>query len=224
MIVGARGGHGREQQVLMQPMPAEDSTDELSSVREPRTAQAVGRSQARANHERLRAAFDLYFDYVWRLVRRLGVPEASADDATQQVFLTLSAKLEVVLPGKERAFLTGTAFRVASNQRRGERRNPERPWEQHLASAVDPSPSPEQLIDASRQRAWLDHVLDQLPLELRAVLVLFELEDLSAPEIAKLLELPVGTVASRLRRARQQFFELAEALREELAERDEVIA
>lgn len=206
----------------MQPMPNEDTTNESGrQAAEDSASAAVPCDPASANNTRLRAAFDQHFDYVWRLLRRLGVHEASVDDAAQLVFLTLSAKLAQVVLGKERAFLTGTAFRVASNQRRGERRSYERADEQPIARAVDPAPSPEELIDASRERAWLDRTLDRLPLDLRAVLVLFELEDLTAPEIAKLLDLPVGTVASRLRRARQLFLEAAEELRRALAERDE---
>jgi len=206
----------------MQPMPTEDTTAESDRQAAFSTAPSEPPSVARAEPERLRAAFHQHFDYVWRLLRRLGVREASVDDAAQQVFLTLSAKLSQVTPGKERAFLTGTAFRVASNQRRGERRSAECIAEEPIARAVDPTPSPEELLDASRQRMWLDRTLDRLPIELRAVLVLFELEDLTAPEIAQLLELPVGTVASRLRRARQLFLEAAEELRATLEAKDKV--
>ena len=205
----------------MQPMSSEDTPGEASTAALS-APDGPPRASGNASHRRLRAAFDEHFDYVWRLLRRLGVREASVDDTAQQVFLTFSAKLAQVTPGKERAFLTGTAFRVASNQRRGERRSHERADAEPIAQAVDPAPSPEELLDASRQRVWLDRTLDQLPLDLRAVLVLFELEDLTAPEIAKLLDLPVGTVASRLRRARQLFLEAAEKLRAALAEKGEV--
>lgn len=206
----------------MQPMPTEETTGESDTPAV--LDKASGESKANASNGRLRAAFERHFDYVWRLLRRLGVHESSADDAAQQVFLTLSSKLSQVTPGKERAFLTGTAFRVASNQRRGERRSHEHADEEPIARAVDPTPSPEELLDASRRRAWLDRTLDRLPLDLRAVLVLFELEDLTTPEIAVLLDLPVGTVASRLRRARQLFLEAAEELRAALAEKGEVTA
>lgn len=207
----------------MQPMPTEDTTGESDTPASLGRSSAMIRSEANPNHGRLRAVFDQHFDYVWRLLRRLGVHEASIDDAAQQVFLTLSGKLSQVVHGKERAFLTGTAFRVASNQRRGERRCHEHADEEPIARAIDPAPSPEELVEASRQRLWLDRTLDRLPLDLRAVLVLFELEDLTAPEIATLLDLPVGTVASRLRRARQLFLQAAEELRRALADEGEVI-
>ena len=206
----------------MQPMPTEDTTGESDRQAAFSAAPSEPPPVAQNDPQRLRAAFGQHFDYVWRLLRRLGVREASVDDAAQQVFLTLSAKLSQVAHGKERAFLTGTAFRVASNQRRGERRSSELLAEEPIARAVDPTPTPEELLDASRQRVWLDQTLDRLPIELRAVLVLFELEDLTAPEIAQLLELPVGTVASRLRRARQLFQEAAEELRATLEAKDKV--
>jgi len=56
-------------------------------------------------------------------------------------------------------------------------------------------------------------VLDELPLEERAVFVLFELEELSVPEIAELCALKVGTAASRLRRAREAFRAATQRLR-----------
>jgi len=204
----------------MQPMTTEETTGESDA--QISAAYVAGRSKVDSSHRRLRAAFDQHFDYVWRLLRRLGVHEASVDDAAQQVFLTFSDKLSQVLPGKERAFLTGTAYRVASNQRRGERRSHEHADDEPIARAIDPAPTPEELLDASRKRVWLDRILDGLPLDLRAVLVLFELEDLTTPEIATLLDLPVGTVASRLRRARQLFTEAAEELKASLAAKGEV--
>jgi len=200
----------------------EDTSGEFASPAALSHAPDETRSPATTDDRRLRAAFEAHFDYVWRLLRRLGVHEAAVDDAAQQVFVTFSAKLSQVVHGKERAFLTGTAFRVASNQRRRERRSHERADEDPIARAVDPSPSPEELLEAARRREWLDRTLDQLPLDLRAVLVLCELEDLTASEIAALLDIPEGTVKSRLRRARQLFLEAAEELRAALADESEV--
>ena len=61
------------------------------------------------------------------------------------------------------------------------------------------------LLEQKRHRELLDRILDTLTQDLRTAFVLFELEDLSVPEIAEVLEIPTGTVASRLRRAREQF-------------------
>ena len=69
-------------------------------------------------------------------------------------------------------------------------------------------------LESARRRLseLLDVVLEQMPIDLRTVFVLFELEGLSAPEIAAALSIPLGTVASRLRRARQTFAQAAARL------------
>jgi RNA polymerase sigma-70 factor (ECF subfamily) len=69
----------------------------------------------------------------------------------------------------------------------------------------DRAPSPEDAVDLRRARVWLDAILDDMSLDLRAVFVLFELDQVTMAEISVLLDVPTGTVASRLRRARQLF-------------------
>jgi RNA polymerase sigma-70 factor (ECF subfamily) len=71
--------------------------------------------------------------------------------------------------------------------------------------AADPAPGAEELVDRARARAELEAILDRMPLDLRAVFVLFELEQMTMAEIAATLDLPPGTVASRLRRGRESF-------------------
>jgi RNA polymerase sigma-70 factor (ECF subfamily) len=153
---------------------------------------------------RLQAAFSENYDFLWRLLRRFGVPAADADDAAQQVFMTFVRKMDRVEPGKERSFLYGTALKVAANWRRASKRR-------QVVAAPEPSLSacaPDELAESARARALLDEILDQLPDELRRVLVLAEIEQYQVDEIADLERLPVGTAASRLRRARKQFREL----------------
>jgi RNA polymerase sigma-70 factor, ECF subfamily len=158
---------------------------------------------------RLRVLVDRYFDTVWCALRRLGVPPADLDDCAQQVFVIASRKLAAIEQGRERGFLLGTAVRVASHARRAERRRREVSDGLELVQAVDGAAGPDECVDQKRLRAWLDEVLSAMPDELRAVFVLFELEELSSQEIARHLELPLGTVASRLRRAREVFSQLA---------------
>ncbi len=152
---------------------------------------------------RLRAMVETYFDFIWRALRRLGVPEASIDDAVQQVWIVASRKLDAIAPDQERAFLFGTALRVAADVRRAQSRRPEAPHDE--VDAHDPAPRPDEALDDRRARAILDQVLAQMPEELRAVFVLFELEELGTAQIAQMLQIPVGTAASRLRRAREEF-------------------
>jgi RNA polymerase sigma-70 factor (ECF subfamily) len=88
--------------------------------------------------------------------------------------------------------------------------------ESFLATRRDPAPGADVALDDERARRLLDDVLDRLPMDLRAVFVLAELEELTMATIAELLELPPGTVASRLRRARERFAEEAARVRAQL--------
>jgi RNA polymerase sigma-70 factor (ECF subfamily) len=141
--------------------------------------------------------------FAWRMVRRLGVMESSVDDAVQQVFMVVTSKLGGVEIGKERSFLVSTIIRVAANARRAQARVLEQPWNDEPPEIASDAPTPEESLSQAQRRALLDEVLAPLPLEMRTVFVLAELEGMSAPEIASLIETPVGTVTSRLRRARE---------------------
>jgi len=161
---------------------------------------------------RLTALVDAQYDFVWRSVRRLGVRDGDADDAAQHVFLVAARKLDAIREGCERSFLYQTALRVASDYRRSNKRR----FEARLTDlpetieTADPALTTDELLDLRRARAFLDSILDQMPIDLRAVFVLHELEQTTMADIASLLSLPSGTVASRLRRARLQFGEILE--------------
>jgi RNA polymerase sigma-70 factor (ECF subfamily) len=145
----------------------------------------------------------LHFDAVWRMVRRLGVPEADADDAAQQVFLALDKRLADVTVERERAFLMSVAVRIAANARRHLRRSRE---ESGLddESASDEL-SPEGALERRQLLGELDQALTLLADDQRSVFVLYEIEGFSLPEIAQSLGIPLGTATSRLRRARELF-------------------
>ncbi len=170
-------------------------------------------ASSRADEARLRRLVGEHFDVLWRFLRRLGIPQADVDDAAQEVVVILARKLDQVQPGSERAFVLSTAFRVAAGFRRRVRRRREVD-DAEMAELVSADPDPEARAEQLRLRALLTRVLEELPLELRAVFVLYELEELTMIEIARTLELPAGTVASRLRRAREVFeLRAAEAMR-----------
>jgi RNA polymerase sigma-70 factor (ECF subfamily) len=153
------------------------------------------------------------YRFVWRLLRRLGVPTDAADDATQQVFLVVAERLEDIRESSERSFAFGTALRVA---RSAHRRQGRETGGDDSDLRESPLPDPEELSDQKRARDLLDRVLDALPADLRAVFVLCELEGLKSPEIAELMAVPLGTVASRLRRAREKFREPVDASQQKL--------
>jgi RNA polymerase sigma-70 factor (ECF subfamily) len=169
----------------------------------------------------LRALFELHYASVWRLLRRFGVPRAELDDAAQEVFWVAARRLADIEPNREHAFLYGVALRVASNILRRQRSAPETLDVEALANAVELAPSPEQALDQRRARRLLDGLLARLPLELRTVFVLFELEGLAVRDIAELEQIPLGTASSRLRRAREEFSEASKRLRAVLRTRGE---
>jgi RNA polymerase sigma-70 factor (ECF subfamily) len=188
----------------MQPAP---SSAELPASVPASEGQPLAKTEAEL--ARLRLLFDQHFAFTWRYLRRIGLSASDADDAGQKVFLVLARRLGDVERGRERAFLCATALRVVSEHRRALARRPEvtgAPLERDdLATPPSSRSGPEALLDRRRARVLLDEVLDAMPIELRSVFVLFELEEASTAEIAALLELPEGTVASRLRRAREWF-------------------
>jgi RNA polymerase sigma-70 factor, ECF subfamily len=156
--------------------------------------------------QRLAAMFDRYFHFVWRSLRRLGVADHAVDDATQEVFVVASRRLESIEMGKEKAFLFGTAMRVAADFRRASgRRAGLLVVTDPVPDAAGPDPALDELLDRKRARQMLDAIVADLADDTRPVFVLYELEGMTMAEIAACLGLPPGTVASRLRRAREEF-------------------
>lgn len=153
----------------------------------------------------VQALADAHFAEVWRLLRRLGLPEADADDAAQQVFAVACRRVSTIEPGRGRAFLYGCALRMAAKWRESQQQRVQPTTTGELDDVDDEVPSLEELVERRKARVLLDGILDRMPSDLRVVFVLFEFEELDSHEIAALLEIPRGTVASRLRRAREDF-------------------
>jgi RNA polymerase sigma-70 factor (ECF subfamily) len=189
----------------------------IESGRLPYTAPASSEEEVSAPRDasshRFRALAEANIDFIWRSLRRLGVPEPAVDDAVQQVFCIAHRRLEDIREGRECAFLFGTALHVAADIRRRLARAREHADEKALDAAVDGAPTPDQIIHEKQARALLDEVLEAMDEELRIVFVLFEIEAMTQPEIASLISIPVGTVASRLRRSREQFHAIAKRVR-----------
>lgn len=169
--------------------------------------------ERRGRDEVLRHLVSEHFDFVWRWLRRMGVPEADADDGAQRVFLVASERLGDIRPGAERAFLRGVAMRVASHARRSLRRRNEELEEDFGHLPWEAGPSVEEALATRDALRLLDALLEGMDLELREVFVLTEIEEMTAPAVAAMLDLPEGTVKSRLRRAREDFERRAERVR-----------
>jgi RNA polymerase sigma-70 factor, ECF subfamily len=168
--------------------------------------------------ERLRSIVTEHYAPLWRFLRRLGVPASDAEDAAQKCLCVVAQRIADIAPGKEKPFLFGVALHVAKATRREQRRTSGD--DAGLAELPAMGPDAAEQLDASRARVVLDVLLESMPLDLRTVFVLYELEELTMAEIARTLELPAGTVASRLRRARDAFEELSRRLRREIARKE----
>jgi len=163
--------------------------------------------------------YEAHVRFVWRTLRRLGVPDKDCDDATQDVFLVVHRKLHEFRP---EAPLKHWLFRITSRIARDHRRSGRRknPREHGLVPVVnediaDPQQqSPADSAERSAAAELIRTLLQELDEAKREVFILSELEQLSAPEIAQTLEMPLNTVYSRLRRARLEFEEALSRHRE----------
>jgi RNA polymerase sigma-70 factor (ECF subfamily) len=154
--------------------------------------------------------YESCFAFAWRTARRLGTPEANLDDVVQEIFVVAYRKLnEFEGRSSIKTWIYGIVFNVVRAHRR-------ELGAKHPHALADESPSdPELLSDgtdgpderaAQREAArFLTDFLESLDEDRRDVFVLAELEQLSAPEIAAVVNAPLNTVYSRLRLARGEF-------------------
>lgn len=152
---------------------------------------------------------------ICRTARRLGVPAREVDDVVQDVMVVVVRRLDDIERGRERAFLVSTTARVAANRRRQRQRRPEESSD-GIERAGDAAPGAgssqgERRVDTARQLALLDRALDAMTEPQRVAFVLFELEELTAREIAGQLGVTEGTIVSRVRRAREVLWQVFES-------------
>jgi RNA polymerase sigma-70 factor (ECF subfamily) len=159
-----------------------------------------------------RALYEAHFKLVWGSLRRFGVPEADAMDLTQKVFFTVYTKLDE-FEGRSllTTWLVSICQRVASDYRRSavvRREIATEAGELEARPALESNSelcAPNANLTRRDNLALAEAILNKLPEDQRSVFVLYELEELSGPEIAEVLKLSVGTVRSRLRLAREIF-------------------
>jgi len=144
--------------------------------------------------------------FVWRSLRRLGVREASLKDAVQDVFIVVHRRLQDF---DERAQVRTWLFRICMHTAKDQRRRAHVRREVFDDASVDQAPSsgktPVELMEDREALLLFDAALDRLPMDQRAVFILFELEEMTGERVAECLGLPLGTVYSRLRRSRETF-------------------
>ncbi len=154
--------------------------------------------------------YDAHARQIWRALVRLGVPAEQVEDTVHDVFVTAYVRLDSFRhEAKVSTWLFGIAVGVAANVRRslGRRQalvesSPEEACAALHDALVDPGLPPDVRLEQAFAWRELEQVLGRLPGALREVLVLMELEEFTAPQVAEMLELNVNTVYSRLRQAR----------------------
>lgn len=153
-----------------------------------------------------RRFYDEHVRFVWRALVRLGVGPNDLPDAVQEVFVVVHVKLgEFEGRSKITTWLFGICTRVASDRRQRAHVRREIPSLDLPQVAAESTDAPGDATERARARELLAAIVDWMPEEQRVVFVLFELEGLSGESIAELLDVPVGTVRSRLRLAREVF-------------------
>jgi RNA polymerase sigma-70 factor (ECF subfamily) len=148
--------------------------------------------------------YEAHFSFVWRVLRTFGVPATALEDAAQDVFVVVHRRLPEF---EGRAAVTTWLFaisrRIACTHRRklGRDSRSEPIADDDFAAPNDTFAA----LSRAQAAATVLAILDTMDDEKRAVFALVELEQLSVPEVAKLLDLNLNTTYSRLRIARQVF-------------------
>jgi RNA polymerase sigma-70 factor (ECF subfamily) len=164
-----------------------------------------------------------YQEVLFNVALRIVGDQDLAADATQDAFVSAFASLKSFRGGSFKAWLLRTLTNACYDALRRARRRPTVPLEPADAEEggsdsspwlADPSPSPEEQMDASELEHAIQHCLDRLPTEFRAVVVMADIEGLDYSEVAGAVRVPLGTVKSRLARARLRLRECLQAFEE----------
>ncbi|MDB4932494.1 MAG: polymerase sigma factor RpoE [Myxococcaceae bacterium] len=190
-------------------------------MEEPATSQpdpAAPTAAAALDDAAFTGMFRREFGYVQFTLARLGVARRDLDDATHDVFVAVYRQRAAIDASRAlRPLLFGYAFRVASQHRRAA-------WTRRAVlddavEAVDAAPDAGDQLDAGRNRALVLAALATVDLDRRAVILLADFDGVAQPEIAAVLGIPLGTVYSRLRLAREDFAAAIHRLRAKRGER-----
>ena len=149
--------------------------------------------------------YDRYFPFVWRCLRGMGLSPTALDDAAQDVFLVVHRQLGGFRgESSAQTWLYGIARHVASNhQRRAERK--QAPLEPLVSEPVHPDPGPLERAEDAEAAAFVATFLAGLDEKKRDLFILAVLEEMTIPEVATALSIPLNTAYTRLRSMRADF-------------------
>jgi RNA polymerase sigma-70 factor, ECF subfamily len=154
------------------------------------------------------------FPFVWRSLGALGVTGPSRDDAAQDVFLVVHRRLgEFQGRSSLRTWIFAIVEHVAYNHRRADRRK-RSPLTSLDEAQQSEEPGPFERAQDREIAEFLQHFLDGLRAEQRLLFVLVLVEQMSAPEVAEVLGIPLNTAYTRIRAIKQSFRKAAAARQE----------
>jgi RNA polymerase sigma factor (sigma-70 family) len=164
---------------------------------------ALVRRAAAGDRDAFAAIYERHRTVVYRFARLMSGSDATAEDVTQEVFVTLIHTLPTYEPQRAGllTYLYGVARNVTRNRLRRERRFVA------LDTAAEPASAraddPHDAASRAQERALLRRAILALPSRYREAIVLSDVHGLAYAEAARILHVPVGTVRSRLSRGRQ---------------------
>jgi RNA polymerase sigma-70 factor, ECF subfamily len=186
-------------------MTAADPRLDWLAAQEARSKRSMDSSQLK-EFER---TFLPHMSAAYNLARWLTRSEQDAEDVVQEAYLRAVRFFEGFRGGDSKAwFLTIVRNAGYSWLQRSQGHGPTTPFDAEMHDVEDPGQGPEMELLQSATRKDVLEALESLPVEFREALVLRELEGLSYKEIAEVSSLPIGTVMSRLTRARQRLRQL----------------
>lgn len=164
-----------------------------------------------------------YQDIVYNTALRILGDEDLAADSSQDAFISAFRALNSYRGGSFRAWLLRTVTNACYDELRRKQRRPTTPLEPETEDGdemetprwlADPSGSPEELLDKSEVEHAIQHCLENLPTDFRTVVILADIQGLDYTEVASILKKPLGTVKSRLARARLRLRECLQSFGE----------
>jgi len=182
-------------------MPGRNSSAHALAVLEP-----VGPEAAPATVPPFKAVYARYFDFVWASARRLGVPSSATDDVVQEIFIAIHGSLHTLQrPEALKSWVYSITRRTVSNHHRAVRARGGKATTVVDHQLESRQPTPFDVTQKNSELQLLANLLAELEEPKREVFALVEIEEMTVPEVADALEIPVNTAYSRLRAARQAF-------------------
>ncbi len=164
-----------------------------------------------------------YQDTVFNTALRILGDEDQAADAAQEAFISAFRSITSFRGGSFKAWLMRTVTNACYDELRRKKRRPTTPLEPELDDGdemdsprwlADPNFTPEQAAEADEVEHAIQHCLDALPTDFRAVVVLADIQGMDYTEVAASVRVPLGTIKSRLARARLRLRECLQGFAE----------